>query len=321
MKRIYIAAILVAVTLALSLPVGAYVVQTSRSLAGDIVQHKWKSPTAFPIRWQMNPVQGANVTGSRSQAAVFEASFAAWQAVSSASVSFVRGDDSPAGTRVGSDAINLMTTNTAPGDLPTGVLALTSGSIFGGPGIDNLGRTIDFAGQIAEADIQFNASVPFTTDTAAVPGRFDLQAVMTHEIGHLLGLDHSPIISASMFWTVGAGFIYPRNISTDDAAAISLLYPAASSASKGKLSGFVRSSGSGAPVFGAVVVAVNAGGNPVASAVTDPSGAYTIEGLDAGAYTVYAEPLDGPISISNISSVTEVHPGSSTNSNFTTRFR
>jgi hypothetical protein len=323
MKKLYIALTLTVVTLAASIPVRAYVIAMSRAGTGEIVQHKWKSPAAFPIRWQMNPAQGANVTGSRTQAQVFEAGFASWQAVSSASVSFVRGSDTDAGTRQGADNINLITTNSNAGNaLPAGVLALTYGSVYDGPGFDPaLQRTIDFAGQIAEADIVFSSTVPFSTSTTADPDRIDLQSVMTHEVGHLLGLDHSPIVSASMFWSVGEGFIYPRNVSTDDMAAISLLYPAGSPAAKGKISGFVRSAGTGSPVYGAVVVAVNANGNPVASAVTDPNGAYTIEGLDAGSYTVFAEPLDGPITISNISSLLEVYPSSTVNSNFTTRFR
>jgi len=65
-------------------------------------------------------------------------------------------------------------------------------------------------------------------------------------------------------------------------------------------------------------------GIPVASTLTDPTGAYMIEGLDAGAYTVFAEPLSGRITAANIVAYapnTNLYPGSDVNTNFTTRYR
>jgi hypothetical protein len=321
MKRVYVATILLVITLSAAIPLPAYVIGISFSTTGEIVRHRWKS-TAFPIPWRMNPVQSSNVTGARPQADVFAASFAAWQSITTASVSFTQGSNTSTTTEPVDDNINLVTTNplSAASDFAPGVLALTATSVYSSPGFDpKLQRTIDFAGQIAEADIYFNPSVAFSTDTVAVPNRIDLQAVATHEIGHLLGLDHSPLVSATMFWSVGQGIIYPRNVSSDDAVAVSILYPSALFASKGKVSGVVRTT-TNAPVYGAVVVAVNASGTPVASSVTDPAGTYLIEGLDAGSYTVYAEPLDGPITINNLGSLRGVY-GSSVNTTFTTRSR
>src|SRR5262249_40708524 len=135
MKKICVGAILAVCAFSLTMPLRAYVIGFSRSNNGDIVRHRWKS-SAFPLTWRMNPVQSARVTGSRPQADVFKAAFAAWQSVTTASVSFTQGADTSASLQPADDNINLVTTNVPAGTLSTGVLALTESSVYLAPGFD-----------------------------------------------------------------------------------------------------------------------------------------------------------------------------------------
>src|SRR5437867_3750989 len=98
MKKVLLAGILTALVLAAANPLRAYVNGKILNGSGAIVLTKWKT-TAFPITWQMNPTQGANVTGDRSQAAVFAASFQTWQNLTTASISFTQGANTDASLR------------------------------------------------------------------------------------------------------------------------------------------------------------------------------------------------------------------------------
>src|SRR5260370_32709589 len=59
-------------------------------------------------------------------------------------------------------------------------------------------------GQILDADIYFNPSDSNTTYAtpqalAANPKAYDLESLLTHELGHFLGFSHSAVWSAIMF--------------------------------------------------------------------------------------------------------------------------
>jgi len=70
-------------------------------------------------------------------------------------------------------------------------------------------------GQIFDADMEINT--PLLTVG-------DLDFVVTHESGHFLGLDHSPIPSAIMFFQYSGGAVVPQ-LSDDDVEAICTAYP------------------------------------------------------------------------------------------------
>jgi hypothetical protein len=304
-KRIHTA---IALLLAAVAPLSAYVTLKDLKPSG-IVQVKWPSST---ITYRINPAQGSNITGARSLTSVFTGSFAAWDNLTTADISITQGaDTSSTATYSGNnpDFINILKTNMTQSEylnVAGDALAVTL-NVYNDNGI------------LVDSDILFNPGILYSTESAPPADRYDLQSVTTHEIGHFLGLDHSSILSATMFPTIGEGTIYARVPSADEVSAIGLVYPNAAFLTRGSISGTVRLT-SNAVVYGAVVVAVNSNGQPVASTVTDPSGNYYIGGLTPGTYTVYAEPMDLPFTFDYVG-LESIYPGRLPLTSFTTRYR
>ncbi|HEX5413714.1 MAG TPA: matrixin family metalloprotease [Terriglobia bacterium] len=155
-------------------------------------------------------------------------------------------------------------------------------------------KVCNFDDCVADADMEFNPSVNFTTAASPPDNTFSLQSVVTHEEGHMLGLDHSGIGHTIMFPygdSTAAG--QQTQLAPDDAIGISFLYPTADfGTATGVVSGHVTLSGSG--IFGAHVVAVNANtGDAVIDGLTTPDGSYRLTGVPPGLYYVLALPLAG----------------------------
>ncbi len=79
-------------------------------------------------------------------------------------------------------------------------------------------------GEILSADIEINtAQFDFTDSDDDVV--IDLRNTMTHEVGHFLGLDHSPNHTATMYFTAAEGETHKRELHDADIAGLCHIYP------------------------------------------------------------------------------------------------
>jgi hypothetical protein len=163
-------------------------------------------------------------------------------------------------------------------------------------------------GALIESDIFFNSVFPWSVAAAGEAGRYDLESIALHEIGHFSGLGHSALGETELISTGGrrvlsaeavmfpiaypSGSIAARTLKADDIAGISDLYPDGDfTTADGSLSGSVTKDGQ--PLFGAHVVAFNpATGSMVASFTLNAQGQFSIGGLSPGPHVVRVEPID-----------------------------
>jgi len=170
--------------------------------------------------------------------------------------------------------------------------------LFGGDPDTVSARTRIFfnrKGFITEADIVLNPYEQFSTDGSF--GTFDFEATLTHEIGHLLGLDHSSVTGATMHEHQGKNGVYnlaaysSRTLAEDDLAGIRALYGANSREENccGTISGKLASL-NGKSAKDVQVWAEDAESGRVAAGVlSNADGVFRIEGLIGGQYKIYAQ--------------------------------
>jgi hypothetical protein len=78
------------------------------------------------------------------------------------------------------------------------------------------------SGEIIDADIEINSDIYQTKiSTGAIdPDAFDLESIITHEAGHLIGLAHSPIGDATMRPRYDKGDTTLRDLAPDDVCGV-----------------------------------------------------------------------------------------------------
>jgi len=221
-----------------------------------------------------------------------ENAFRTWNGVTGSALRFTRGADLSAATVL------------ADGEFPVfwteGSTVLTQGTASPDDDVNIAGAlAVAFVyrmtsgpahGEIVDANIAFNGvEYSWTTDPGAQPTRYDIESVALHEIGHALGLDHSPVAAATLFPRVGAGRSLSRSLSSDDLAGLRRLYPGDNTpANRGIVSGLLTGD---APIFGGLVWALDSAGRVAAHGMSDSEGRFTLAGLPPGPVTLYAQPI------------------------------
>jgi len=215
-------ALMIAFMLPVDSTVSAYTADTTVPTSGGCAQ---------PDRWnatggtQINRRWSTALPGSSESAELAEIeqtisdSFGAWTGVTGTTLNAANYPNAfgPLDETVTADACsndsesNIDGLNTICFDQPSagftsGVLAFTRVITANAPGVSiGASATSAFAGQILDADTlvrpdgQAIFATPRALATQAGQGAYDLESILTHELGHWMGLDHSAVMRAMMW--------------------------------------------------------------------------------------------------------------------------
>ena len=270
--------------LLLGAPASAYVIEGER-VGGKPLYPRW---TAMPVRFQLNEVPAGlipNLVEAGAPEAAIDAAMLAWAV---GPIRFERAGTTDKAS-LGRDGVSLITFANTPANRDS------IGNFWAWTGFWYVRERDQL--RMQETDIAFNPRRRFATNGDR--GARDLQDITTHELGHSLGLHHSPIAAATMFADGLAGQTLAQTLTADDLAGALTLYEDEGDPGSGGITGKVLTT-AGDPVFAAHVVATDAAGITQVGAVTAQDGTFSLTHLSPGLFQVYAEPLDGPMTVSQL---------------------
>jgi uncharacterized protein (TIGR03437 family) len=266
----------------------AYIRSTFSFTDGSVVPQKRNDNAG--IQFYVNNKIGPNFQSSASGSlvtviseksdpvAAIRAALAAWNGIPGANLKFL---PLKATDKINDATDNQMTivVGSTPADLSAVGNALAITAIQSAPYIVG---SDDGKGVIADSDIIINPKYPFSTDGSTST---DLQAVMTHELGHSLGMSHSGLLGAAMFQ---AAAFNARYLTADETGFAASVY-AGTGSNPGTFNGKVVAA-DGSPVQAALVTLMDQATGTSISALTGADGSYSLQ-VGAGNYIVYADPL------------------------------
>jgi hypothetical protein len=207
-------ALILALVLSTGLPARAYEIATSK--AGYF---HWEE-SSVPYRVHVN---GSDDLHDGSDIAAIHAAMDAWNGVSCATLRFEY-DGLTSDTRVGYD-------EDEEGGSPNLIVWREDPAQWIAAGHDENYYAVTTlsvrraTARIVDADIEVNGAFHTFSTSNELP-IIDVQNTLTHEIGHMAGLDHSGHLSSTMYEKAGPGELSKRSIETDDRLGLCFLYPA-----------------------------------------------------------------------------------------------
>ncbi len=246
---------------------------------------------------------GGGALGGRTKAqadAIVTAAASMWTNVPTATITLGRGPDLP----VDVTTANYATYYQKFSDGLNPVIYDTDGSIIDLVlGAGNSGSVLGFAGSAVAG----GTPCRYTEGQAIINGRISVSdttmtTVIAHELGHLIGMDHSQLDATQGLASSNYPLMYPiayrslLSLHEDDAAAVSALYPDTTvSTAYGTLSGNFRLADGVTAVRGANIWAKENTNHQVFSIVSDylqKSDGFFKMLLPPGTYTLHAEAVD-----------------------------
>ncbi len=257
------------------------------SVNDNVRKPSWREPIIIAVSSSLYSQQ-PNIKFGSDVAGAIERSVQAWRSASGLDIEIQRSarqDVSPAGAR--GDGVSLLTV--APSSANT-LLFSDSDSIPAKTRVYFSRRNA-----ITEADIVLNPVAQFSTDGTF--GTFDLETVLTHEIGHLIGLRHSFVPGSIMYDTVvrngaiGREFLLP-SVSRSDVAQLNAIYPTQNeeccASINGKVSVAVRKD-MRFEIWAKDILT----GEVAASTALSRGRSFKVDGLRAGSYEVFSQAYIG----------------------------